>query len=712
MNNKNIADIEEQLLNSISGKFNTKEVLKLIVDNIETAGEDTADGWLELVQDALAKREDAPGMLKLMVVRGRIGKITPKAIEEALVHASNDRVWQAKVKSCDFTGKTELPECFRRLTVLNKLSEGSFCFEKTWGFGVVKRLDAFYSKITVDFTRKKHHQMSFGYAAESLRLLDDNHLFVLLNRAPEKISEIKKQNPGEIILMLLRSVGSKSVDDIKDLLIEMGIIADQDWKPFWDAARKTLKKDPLVEIPAKRTQPITLLEKERGYDSEWAKELGAERDVLKIITMLEGLASSGETDLPEEVKDAAAERCAFVVKAAQGSQWDILGRIVADGPDLARVLGTNPVEDQIQAFYSGPALSKALIGLNVKLGTTLLKMMMEKDPETGGQVLGEILEALPANLIGDAAYHMKKAGKEDAFLEKVTDCLKSRTVGPVVFSWICRDPEAPAKLDGVSRYELVNGVIDMLEGEYNGEQLKAQNTIRTCFEDRDWLAAFFTGLPQAQLETLVRRIAESKGWEESSRRSVLAKLLKAYPDLQKVLASQKTEDEGEPRVTSWRSFKERSATLRKIVEVDIPANSKEIGIARSYGDLRENAEYKAAKEHQGIRMRRQEELERDLKTVQGTDFAGAQADKAGPGTVVKIRRPDGNEEEYCILGEWDRDEELNIISSQSRLAQCLAGASPGSTVTVPGKSGNEDCEVIQVSPPSEAVKAWIKSDPA
>ena len=57
----------------------------------------------------------------------------------------------------------------------------------------------------------------------------------------------------------------------------------------------------------------------------------------------------------------------------------------------------------------------------------------------------------------------------------------------------------------------------------------------------------------------------------------------------------------------------------------IPANSKEIAVARSYGDLRENHEYKAAKEMQKILMRRKEELETQLARARGTDFSNAAA---------------------------------------------------------------------------------------
>ena len=55
--------------------------------------------------------------------------------------------------------------------------------------------------------------------------------------------------------------------------------------------------------------------------------------------------------------------------------------------------------------------------------------------------------------------------------------------------------------------------------------------------------------------------------------------------------------------------------LKKLVEIDLPENAREIAVATSYGDLRENAEYKYAKEHQRILYLRQEEWEDDIKYV-------------------------------------------------------------------------------------------------
>src|SRR4030095_11237519 len=91
-------------------------------------------------------------------------------------------------------------------------------------------------------------------------------------------------------------------------------------------------------------------------------------------------------------------------------------------------------------------------------------------------------------------------------------------------------------------------------------------------------------------------------------------------------------------IASWPSREARKEEYDDLVNKKIPQNRQDIQIARSYGDLRENFEYKSAKEQQRVLMRRKSELERDLARARGTDFADVAGDKVAIGTTVKLRR--------------------------------------------------------------------------
>ncbi|MCK4563540.1 MAG: GreA/GreB family elongation factor, partial [Verrucomicrobia bacterium] len=128
-----------------------------------------------------------------------------------------------------------------------------------------------------------------------------------------------------------------------------------------------------------------------------------------------------------------------------------------------------------------------------------------------------------------------------------------------------------------------------------------------------------------------------------------------------------------------------------------------IEVARSHGDLRENAEFKYAKERQGLLMAQGAQLAEDLEKVKPTDFSGISLDEAARGMGVVLGYPGGATETYYLLGAWDQDEALSIISSETRLAKALMGHVAGDTVEIPGG----ECELQAILPLSGDVQAWI-----
>jgi transcription elongation factor GreA len=257
--------------------------------------------------------------------------------------------------------------------------------------------------------------------------------------------------------------------------------------------------------------------------------------------------------------------------------------------------------------------------------------------------------------------------------------------------------------------DLVNLVLEALEQSLAGDRHRAQNQLRALFEDRDWLAGVLQRMAPFQREALLARINGSRAWDLSGKRSVLGRIIKAYPELEGVLSGARRRAPAAPaaRLTSWRSYRARQEQFRKLIEETIPENSREIATARGYGDLSENFEYQTAKDRQRLLGQRKNELEADLGAVKGTDFAQAATERAGMGTCVRVRRPDGRTEQVCILGEWDSDAGLGIVANGSRVAQLLAGRAAGEEVALPSAAGEEPCRIVEVGPLPDEVRAWI-----
>jgi transcription elongation GreA/GreB family factor len=164
------------------------------------------------------------------------------------------------------------------------------------------------------------------------------------------------------------------------------------------------------------------------------------------------------------------------------------------------------------------------------------------------------------------------------------------------------------------------------------------------------------------------------------KRSLLARLVKAHPSIQSLISGEQTKQDTTLHV-SWESLDRRRKEYEELVQKKIPANSKEIAIARSYGDLRENHEYKAAKEMQKVLLRQKDELEAALTRARGQDFANAKTDVVGPGVIVQVTDLTTNAvETFTILGAWDSDPDKGVISYLTPVAMALVNRKVGDEV--------------------------------
>jgi transcription elongation factor GreA len=210
---------------------------------------------------------------------------------------------------------------------------------------------------------------------------------------------------------------------------------------------------------------------------------------------------------------------------------------------------------------------------------------------------------------------------------------------------------------------------------------KRSNRLRNLIiEDQQLIVDLIGAADIEVIKDLVRALQLSPSFDDMDKRSLLARIVKSDPAVQSIISGEQGKQEA-PLFVSWESLERRKNEYTELVHKKIPANSKEIAIARSYGDLRENHEYKAAKEMQKILMRRKAELEVMLVRARGTDFANPRTDVVSMGTRVRLRDLDQpHDETFTILGAWDYDAERGTISYQSPMAQALLNRKPGDEV--------------------------------
>lgn len=123
-----------------------------------------------------------------------------------------------------------------------------------------------------------------------------------------------------------------------------------------------------------------------------------------------------------------------------------------------------------------------------------------------------------------------------------------------------------------------------------------------------------------------------------------------------------------------------------------------IKIARSFGDLSENSEYDSAKEEQAFVEGRIAQLEKMIRNAVMIEEEAGSSHAVSLGKRVKfIELPDGDEEEYTIVGSAESDPAEGKISNDSPMAQSLLGRSVGDKVTVNTPAGEMKIEILEIN---------------
>ena len=665
-----------------------------------------AEEWTLAALKALTDAGDFNGTLRLVKARKDMleAKLQGVGVRDALRKATKDRLLLAFVDSVGF-GTRSLGEAFARLERLLSFRPGKLVLNSTWGLGEVKRIDSFYRRVTVDFNGRKGHQMTFDAACETLVFAPEDHILVTNRADSARVQKMLKEAPGEFVKEMLKSFGDMPVTRLEELSAQHGFVKHANWKAFWEKARAELRKDKLVEIPTRRTEPIHVKKTAETYGDSWFTAFAQMTDPKSILSSVRELqATQRFKALPDDARVKIADRLAFALKGARGVDDSLYARLAFCLDDLKLDL-ERTAKARTYLWTDGRYLAAART-LPARETEALVVFLTADNREARKHELFKVLPEMCFPFLTETLMFFKTdADCEDA----VATLLKS--------------PSAPATLVTLilGRYEefkhwtklpplvvILTHAIALGEGRQSGETLRMQNMIRRLFADKNWLEGIFAQLQPSDQILFFERFQASIAWDPSTHHLIVVRMTHIVPELA-TRQVKKVEAPKAERVTSFRAYAERKAAYQKLVNVDIPENTRRIEFARSYGDLSENAEYQYAKDEQRALLQKQTLMQDELKLVRAVDFSDVVSDVVCPGTTVRIATADGRELAYTVLGEWDNDLERGIIANKTKLAQNMLGKKAGESFDLPDVDGNvTTATIMAVEPLSDDLREWIK----
>ena len=582
-----------------------------------------------------------------------------------------------------------LPEAINKTDTLLALNTGNFCQHKSWGVGRIKTFDTTLNRIVVAFPHNPDHALQLTYAATSVTAINSDHVEVRKQTDLAGLQQLAATDPVALIRLILSSHHHAASPDKIESLLAGSVLAAGDWKKWWDSTKRLLKRDPHFEVPARKTEPVILRTAPVSQQDDLLEafrvapglnqKTAVAQQLLKILAdladpdLLLQEFQDGLLDALRKLKgDHAAERleAIFVIAELQAHQK-------TPGPSVAAL-----VTDIISATRDLPALLEELTGPAQKRVVALVADRLLAD-----------LNRLPSRLLDELAD--KLATEPD----RLKNLVGNHTAGADLLVWMWKNRDTYPWLQPMGTPAMLLAMITAVEDG----GAKATKRLRDLFHSEEELIPEL--LANADTETvrdIARRILNSPAFEELDRRSLMARVVKDFPFVHGFLVT-KTVKEA-PLTVSWASLNKRRAELEELVNKRIPENSKEIGVARSYGDLRENFEFKAAKDTQKLLMRRRGELEILLLRAQGTNFSDPKTDVVSIGTSVTVTDlATGQAQVYHVLGAWDSDPARGIISYPAALAQALLNKKPGETVVTAGESGQLTFRIDRIEKTADEV---------
>jgi len=142
-----------------------------------------------------------------------------------------------------------------------------------------------------------------------------------------------------------------------------------------------------------------------------------------------------------------------------------------------------------------------------------------------------------------------------------------------------------------------------------------------------------------------------------------------------------------------RKFEDEIAQLERELKTDLP---KEIKRARELGDLRENAEYQAAKERQRLVESRISLLKKRVGEISLMNLDKLPRDRVGFGSTVHLKAPDGQTTIYQLVMPEDADVDQGLISTASPIGRALLNKEEGDEVRVMAPNGDKRFEIVKL----------------
>lgn len=596
------------------------------------------------------------------------------------------------------------PRLKRYRSKLESMQPGAYCVHRAWGMGKIQRYDAQENRLIIDFEDgREGHGMDPAFCVDKLDILDDGDLLVASRVEPERIQEMIKKQPVEIIVEILSRTEAQCAGNTEIEGTLSRLIGPTKYKKWWTATKKLLAKDPRIAVPAKKTDPYVLRDEPVKPEDEVLEEFFETKAPKKKINFANKLIemSVKHQDIEEALPEILKELTASLAETRQLTPGERLYGVWVRN-DLARFIHTD-VEILEPTSHSILRESSDLSLLGDQIPAThhkrFIDLVKRTFTEDWDRHIFELLKNSSGKFTGECINFLLDAGKGDDITKTFQRWLVEQNLKGPVLSWILKNRGA-RKYTTMLSPMISSRLLSAIFWAIDYEALQTAGTRRIplaeqLLDDPTLIGDLLATATPETAHDLAQTLLLNQGFEDLSKKSLLARFIKLFPSIQGLVSGETgAEAADDALIVSQGSLDRIKVEYEELVSKKIPKNKEDIAEARAHGDLKENAEYKMARQEQDVLLARKSNLERDLNRAQVTDFSEAPTETVGIGSTVDlVARTSGARHHYAILGAWDSDPSKDVLSYQTPLARALTGRGVGESVEVEIDGHREEWEI-------------------
>jgi transcription elongation factor GreA-like protein len=427
---------------------------------------------------------------------------------------------------------------------LESMKTGAYVVHRSWGFGQIKSFDDTTMRLVIDFKGKKSHAMDPAFCANTMEVLPETHLLVRKETEPKKIQELISDNPVQLIVEALESYPNKATTAI-DLEITLSqVVGEEKFKKWWADARRAAAKDPRVSVPEKKTECFVLRETPISAEDEIFEQFTSTRSARRRIALADEYGSASAN---KEAQVNLAEVLKGVADAVKDSnQLDASERLygAAVRDRIAKLAGVDPstYEPSQAALVANlrdlPAIAEKI---PVQFQGHFLALIKETHPIECRDIVFNLLKVSQGKFTTECINFLVENGYSDDLAATLKRWQTEQNLRAPVLLWIVKNRHSKkfAKLlNDLITPRLLSAIFFAIDYE----ALQAASARRIPLgdilsDDSELIADLLSTADPETARDLANTLLLNQGFEELTKKSLLARFIKIFPNIQSLVAA-------------------------------------------------------------------------------------------------------------------------------------------------------------------------------